>query len=128
MLKKLLRPIATGANSAMDQSEFVTNACNLLKAREKHRRARWDWFGFRFLFLEKRGNHKSIITFDSYLKTVLKSEKKKPKPKLYCQTTVSLKIVFVHIQFTQSCASQLHLMFLPVHSGPQNTSDGLHVA
>ena len=52
MLKNLLRPILTGANSAMDQSEFVAIACNLLKAREKHKRARCD--GFWFSFVEKQ--------------------------------------------------------------------------
>ena len=36
--KKLLRPITTEANSAMNQSaEFLTISCNLLKAREKSR-------------------------------------------------------------------------------------------
>ena len=32
--KQLLRPITTGANSAMDQSEFLAITCNLLKARK----------------------------------------------------------------------------------------------
>ena len=35
--KKLLRPITTGANNAMNQSEFLAIICNLLKAREKSR-------------------------------------------------------------------------------------------
>ena len=35
--KLLLRPITTGANSAMNQSEFLAITCNLLKAREKSR-------------------------------------------------------------------------------------------
>jgi len=35
--KKLLRPITTGAGSAMNQSQFLAIICNLLKAREKSR-------------------------------------------------------------------------------------------
>ena len=35
--KKLLRQITTEANNAMNQSEFLTITCNLLKAREKWR-------------------------------------------------------------------------------------------
>ena len=36
-LKQLLRPILMRANSAINQSEFLTITCNLLKAREKSR-------------------------------------------------------------------------------------------
>ena len=32
--QKLLRPITTGENNAMNQSEFLTTTCNLLKARD----------------------------------------------------------------------------------------------
>ena len=32
---QLLRPITTGAGSAMNQSQFLAIICNLLKAREK---------------------------------------------------------------------------------------------
>ena len=32
--KKLLRPITTGENNAMNQSEFLTTTCNFLKARD----------------------------------------------------------------------------------------------
>ena len=35
--KQLIRPITTGATSAMNQSEFLAITCNLLKAREKSR-------------------------------------------------------------------------------------------
>lgn len=35
MPKKQPQPFATGANSAMNQSEFLAIACNLLKAQEK---------------------------------------------------------------------------------------------
>ena len=35
--KYLHRPLTTGANSPINQSEFVTITCNLLKGREKSR-------------------------------------------------------------------------------------------
>ena len=35
--KQLLRPITTGAGSAMNQSQFLAITCNSLKAREKSR-------------------------------------------------------------------------------------------
>ena len=35
--KQLLRPITTGAHSAMNQSQFLAITCNSLKAREKSR-------------------------------------------------------------------------------------------
>ena len=35
--KQLLRPITTGANNAMNQSQFLAITCNSLKAREKSR-------------------------------------------------------------------------------------------
>ena len=44
--KQLLRPITTGANSAMNQSQFLAITCNLLTAREKSRVHRAIGFGF----------------------------------------------------------------------------------
>ena len=35
MPKQLFRPITAGANSAMNQSEFLEISCDLFKAREK---------------------------------------------------------------------------------------------
>ena len=35
--KQLLRPITTGAGSAMNQSQFLAITCNSLEAREKLR-------------------------------------------------------------------------------------------
>ena len=35
--KQLLRPITTGTNSGMNQSQFLAITCNLLKAREQSR-------------------------------------------------------------------------------------------
>ena len=44
--KQLLRPITTGANSAMNQSQFLAITCNLLEAREKSRLHGAIGFGF----------------------------------------------------------------------------------
>ena len=46
--KLLLRPITTGATSAMNQSEYLALTYNLLKAREKSRVERAIGFGFGF--------------------------------------------------------------------------------
>ena len=45
--KQLLRPITTGANSVMKQSQFLEITCNLLKAQEKSLGwCNWFWFCF----------------------------------------------------------------------------------
>ena len=44
--KPLLRPITTGTNSAMNQSQFLAITCNLLEAREKSRVHGAVGFGF----------------------------------------------------------------------------------
>ena len=44
--KQLLRPITTGAGSAMNQSQFVAITCNSLKARERSRVQGAIAFGF----------------------------------------------------------------------------------
>ena len=44
--KQLLRPITTGAGSAMNQSQFLAITCNSLKAREKSRVHGAIGFGF----------------------------------------------------------------------------------
>ena len=79
--KQLLRPITTGAGSAMNQSQFPAIICNLLKAREKSRLHGAIGFGFASRWLKnwreslkpiiKRSNRNHVITFDSYLKTTL---------------------------------------------------------
>ena len=82
--KLLLRPIITGAKSAINQSEFLVITCNSLKAREKSRvhNAIGLGFGFASHWLQnwresikpitKRSNRNHVITFDSHLKTALK--------------------------------------------------------
>ena len=79
--KQLLRPITTGAGSAMNQSQFLAITCNSLEAREKSRVRGAIAFGFDFHWLKtwrdsfkpitKRGNRNHVITFDSHLKTTL---------------------------------------------------------
>ena len=79
--KQLLRPITTGANSAMNQSQFLVIISNLLKAREKSRIHGVIGFGFAPHWLKnwresfkpiiKRSNRNHVITFDSHLKTAL---------------------------------------------------------
>ena len=83
--KQLLRPITTGAGSAMNQSQFLAITCNSLEAREKSR-----VHGIRFCFdshwlknwresfkpIAKRSNRNRVITFDSHLKTAKHMETK----------------------------------------------------
>ena len=87
--KQLLRPITTGAGSAMNQSQFLAITCNSLKAREKSRvhgansfdfASRW-WKTWRESFrpITKRSNRNHVITFDSHLKIALIIEFKFPK-------------------------------------------------
>ena len=82
--KQLLRPITTGTNSAMNQSQFLAITCNSLEAREKSRvrgAIGFGFFGFdshwlknwreSFKPITKRSNRNHAITFDSHLKTAL---------------------------------------------------------
>ena len=79
--KQLLRPITTGANSAMNRSQLQATTCNSLKAREKSRVHAAIGFGFASHWLKnwresfkpitKRSNHNHVITLDSHLKIAL---------------------------------------------------------
>ena len=79
--KQLLRPITTGTNSAMNQSQFLAITCSSLVAREKSRVHGLVCFGFDYNWLKnwresfkpitKRSNRNHVITFDSQLKTAL---------------------------------------------------------
>ena len=79
--KQLLRAITTGADSAMNQSQFLTITCNSLVAREKsrvHGAVGFDFDSHRlknwresFKPITKRSNRNHVITFDSHLKTAL---------------------------------------------------------
>ena len=84
--KQLLRPIKTGADIAINQSQFLAIVCNSLKAREKSRVHGAIGFGFdshwlknwreSFKPITKRNNRNHVITFDSHLKTALSPEKR----------------------------------------------------
>ena len=88
--KQLLRPITTGANSAMNQSEFLLITSNSLKGREKSRVHGAIGFGFASHWLKnwresfkpitKRSNRNHVITFDGHLKTALSSGNKTKFP------------------------------------------------
>ena len=79
--KQLLRPITTGADSAVNQSQFLAITCNSLEAREKSRVHGVIGFGFdshwlknwreSFKPITKLSNRNYGITFDSHLKTAL---------------------------------------------------------
>ena len=79
--KQLLRPITTGANSAMNQSQFLAIICNSLKARKESRVHGAIGFGSTSHWLKnwresfepitKRSNRNHVITFDSHLKSAL---------------------------------------------------------
>ena len=83
--KQLLRPITTGAHSAMNQSQYLAITCNSLKAREKSRVRVAIGFGFGFAShwlknwceyfkpITKSSNRNHVITFDNHLKTALMS-------------------------------------------------------
>ena len=77
--KQLLRPMTTGTNSAMNQSQLLAITCNSLEAREKSRVLGAIGFSFdshwlknwleSFKPITKRSNRNHLITFDSHLKT-----------------------------------------------------------
>ena len=77
--KQLLRPITTGAGSAMNQLQFLAITGNLLEARKKSRVRGAIGFASHWLKnwrdsykpITKRSNRNYVITFDSRLKTAL---------------------------------------------------------
>ena len=79
--KQLLRPIATGAGSAVNQSQYLATTCDSLKAREESRVYGAIGFGLASHWLKnwcksfkpiiKRSNRNHVITSDSHLKTAL---------------------------------------------------------
>ena len=82
----LLRPITTGTNSAMNQSEFLAIIEDLFKAREKSRVQGAIGFGFASHWLKNWRNifkpttkrekcNRVSINFHSHLKTVLMHKK-----------------------------------------------------
>ena len=75
------KPITTGTDSTMNQSQFLAIICNLLEAREKSPVHGAIGFGFASHWLKncresfkpitKRSNRNHVITFESHLKTAL---------------------------------------------------------
>ena len=84
--KQLLRPITTGTNSSMSQSQFLAITCNSLEAREKSRVHGAIGFGFGFAShwlknwrdsfkpITKHSKRNHVITFNSHLKIALRVE------------------------------------------------------
>ena len=103
--KQLLLPITTGANSAMNQSQFRAITCNLLTEREKSRVHDAIRFGFASHWLKnwresfkpiiKHSNRNHVITFESHLKTALIANKTKGEikngPWTYTTTDSNMK-------------------------------------
>jgi len=109
---QLLLPITTGANSAMNQSQFLAITCNSLVARKKSRVHGAVCFGFdshwlknwreSFKPIAKRGNCNHVITFDSQLKTALNP-----------QQLVWYQIVVFHLPIDEAAQlSSLRLIWL----------------
>ena len=83
-LNQLPRPITTGTNSAMNQSQFLAITCNSPEAREKSRVHGAIVFGFASHWLKnwrdsfkpitKRSNRNHVISFDIHLKTALNTQ------------------------------------------------------
>ena len=79
--KQLRRPITTGVDSAMNQSQLLAITRNSLKARGKSRVHGAIGFGFASHWLKnwresfkpitKRSNRNHVITFDRHLKSAL---------------------------------------------------------
>ena len=80
--KQLLRPITTGTNSAMNQSQFLAITCNSPEAWKKSCVRSAIGFGSHWLKnwresfkpITKLSNRNHAITFDSHLKTALSLE------------------------------------------------------
>ena len=79
--KQFLRPITTGVDSAMNQSQFLVITRNSLRARGKSRVHEAIGFGFASHWLKnwresfkpitKRSNRNYVIAFDRHLKSAL---------------------------------------------------------
>ena len=97
--KNLLRPITTEANSAINQSDSLANACNLPKEREKSGVQGTIGFGFASHWLKnwreifkpitKRSNCHCVIALDSHLETAFITETAKMKTKFQKQATLT---------------------------------------
>ena len=90
--KQLLRPITTGADSAMNQSQLLAITCNSLEAREKSRVHGAIGFGFDSHWLKNwRESVKPITKRSSHLKTAL-NENHSLNPKVDSYQLVSYQV------------------------------------
>ena len=123
--KQLLRPITTGAGSAMNQSQFLAITCNSLEAREKSRVHGAIGFGFdshwlknwreSFKPITKRSNRTHVITFDCHLKTALylpSATPNHPKERSLEQDTKVTNIGNLLIQLLKSPISVYSLLHI----------------
>ena len=111
--KELLRPLTTGANSAINQSELQSITCNLIKAREKSCAQGTGGFGFashwsknwRAIFkpITKRSNR--VINLDRHLKTTLSA-----LSALYASpAAVTAAFCKPSLHFTRQSGEKIHL-------------------
>ena len=108
--KQLLRPITTGTNSSMNQSQFLAITCNSPEAREISRIHGATGFGFASHWLKnwresskpitKRSNRNHVITFDSHLKTALTSYIVHSLNKCNAFTCVALQFDYYQTSYT----------------------------
>ena len=119
--KQLLRPITTGADSAMNQSQFLAITYNSFEAREKSRVQGAIGFGFGFAShwlknwresfkpITKRSDcNDVIITFDSHLKTALMTDIGNDN-NYDCTSSSGLHVAtsfFSFLFFTLQCSNQ----------------------
>ena len=130
--KQLPQPITKGADSAMNQSQFLAVICNSLKAWEKSHVHGAIGFGFASRWLKnwcesfepitKRSNRSHVITFDGHLKTTLIQLNKD----LYGNKAFSLLVLFtenfiVRSQHLQCTTNGICLTLSPLcRNGQQN--------
>ena len=130
--KQLLRPITTGAGSAMNQSQYLAIRCNSLEAREKSRVHGAIGFGFASHWLKnwresfkpitKRSKRNHVITFDSHLKTALQCKSNSHNlnsGRSELGSTLSQPITSIHVSKYQGWQFE----DLRIHSTRTNNAD-----
>ena len=140
--KQLLRPITSGAGSAMNQSQFLAITCNSLEAREKSRVRGAVGFGFdshwlknwreSFKPITKRSNRCHVITFDSHLKTALMTKMTMIKTTtatvtVMMMTTITITMVIIIFLFQVTYDPQIQARTVTLGGDlfdPQGTATG----
>ena len=87
--KQLLRPVTTGADSAMNQSQFLAIICNSLKAREESRVHDAIGFGFSSHWLKNWRDSFKPITKAEQFALFTRRPYCPGGPKKLCFTTLS---------------------------------------